>query len=76
VSILDIAKKFKDFNPLSIIESVSSVDPIDSRRNNLIFIRGILLLIEIAEVFIIIRLKLVRRLITRDSSRLSNLNFG
>jgi len=74
VLILDIAKKFRDFNPLPITESASSVNFIDSRRNNLISIKGILLSIKIAEVFIIIRPELVRRSVTRDNSRLSSLD--
>jgi len=74
ISILDIAKKLKDFNLLSIAESASSVSLIDNRRGSLVSIRGILPSIKIAEISTIIRLKLVRYLITRDSSRLSSLN--
>ena len=73
--ILDIAKKLRDFNFLFITESTSSINLINSRRGNLIFIRGVLLSIKIAEIPIIIRLKLARYLITRDSSRLFNLDF-
>ncbi len=74
MSILDIAKKFKDFNFLSIIKSVSFVSPMNSRRDNLVFIEGVLLSIEIAEIPTTIKLELIRRLITRDNSRLSNLD--
>ncbi len=72
--ILDIAKKLKDFNSLFIAESASSINPIDSRRGSLISIRGILPSIEIAEISTTIRPELVRRLATRDNSRLSSLN--
>jgi len=75
VSILDIAKKLRNFNFLFITESTSSVDSINSRYNNLIFIRGILPSIKIAEISIIIKLELVYRLVIRDNSRLSSLNF-
>ena len=75
MSILDIAKKLRNFNFLFITESTSSVDSINSRYNNLIFIRGILPLIKIAEISIIIKLELVYRLVIRDNSRLSSLNF-
>ncbi len=75
MSILDVAKKFRDFNFLFIIESASSVGLMDSRHSSLVFIGGVLLSIEITEVFTTIRLELVRRLITRDSSRLSSLDF-
>jgi len=75
VSILDIAKKLKDFNFLFITKSISSINSINSRRDNLISIRGILLSIKIAEIPTTIKLKLIRRLITRDNSRLSSLNF-
>ncbi len=74
VSILDIAKKFRDFNSLSITKSASSVSPINSRRNSLIFIREILLSIKIAEIPTAVELELIRRLVTRDSSHLSSLN--
>ncbi len=75
MSILDIAKKLRNFNFLFITESTSSVDSINSRYNNLIFIRGILPSIKIAEISIIIKLELVYRLVIRDNSRLSSLNF-
>ncbi len=74
VSILDIAKKLRDLNPLSIVESASSVGPINSRRDNLVSIGGVLPSIEIAEIPTIIRPELVRRSVTRDSSRLSSLD--
>ncbi len=76
MSILDIAKKFRDFNFLSITKSASSIGPINNYRNNLVSIRGVLLSIKIAEVPTIIRLKLIRRSVTRDNSRLSSLNPG
>ena len=47
----------------------------DSCRGNLVFIRGVLLSIEIAEISTIIKSELVRRLVTRDNSRLFSLNF-
>jgi len=76
VSILDIAKKFRDFNFLSITKSAFSVSPINNYRDSLISIREILLSIKIAEIPTIIRLELIRYLVTRDNSRLSSLNPG
>jgi len=76
VSILDIAKKLRDLNPLSIIESVFFVGFMDSRRGSLVFIKKILSSIKIAEILIVVGLELVRCLVTRDSSYLFSLNFG
>ena len=74
VSILDIAKKLRDFNPLSIAESVFSVGSMDSRRGNLVFIREILSSIKIVKIPTTVKPELIRRSVTRDSSRLSSLN--
>ena len=74
MSILDIAKKLKNFNSLSITKSASSVNPINSRRSNLISIKKVLPSIEIAEVPITIKPELIHRSITRDNSRLSSLD--
>ena len=41
VLILDIAKKLRDFNFLFIAESAFFIDPINSRRGNLISIREV-----------------------------------
>jgi len=76
VLVLDIAKKLKDFNLLSITESVSSISPINSRRDKLISIGGVLPSIKIAEILTAVGPKLIRRSVTRDNSRLSSLNFG
>ncbi len=76
MSILDIAKKLRDLNPLSIIESVFFVGFMDSRRGSLVFIKKILSSIKIAEILIVVGLELVRCLVTRDSSYLFSLNFG
>ncbi len=74
VLIFNIAKKLRNFNFLFITENTSSINSINSCRNNLIFIKEALLSIEIAEIPIIVKLELIRRLITRDNSRLSSLN--
>ena len=76
VSILEVAKKLRDFNFLFIIKSAFSVGPMDSRRGSLVFIRGVCLSIKIAEILIVVGLELVRCLVTRDSSYLFSLNFG
>ncbi len=75
VSILDNAKKLRNFNFLFITKNIFSINPIDSRRDSLISIKGVLPSIKIAEVLIAIKSKLIRRLITRDNSRLFNLDF-